>query len=47
VPWYQALHGTRILIELATLQARGDAVSHPFVTLEPAAATAVRLVTGP
>lgn len=46
--WYGALHGTRILIEAASLEARHepDASGHPFAALIPAAASALSGVTG-
>lgn len=46
--WYQALHGTRILIEAASQEARhGPGGSgHPFGALVPAATAAVNAVTG-
>jgi aminoglycoside phosphotransferase (APT) family kinase protein len=45
--WYRALHGARILIEAATLEARhGPALDrHPFGALIPAAASAIRAAT--
>ena len=46
--WYRALHGTRILIEAATLEARhgpGGGV-HPFGALIPAAVSALSAVGG-
>lgn len=41
--WYRALHGTRILIELASMADRrpGGADGHPFTTLRPAAEAAI------
>jgi aminoglycoside phosphotransferase (APT) family kinase protein len=45
--WYRALHGTRILIEAATIEAReGSRSGHPFEALIPAATTALGAVTG-
>jgi aminoglycoside phosphotransferase (APT) family kinase protein len=45
--WYRALHGTRILLEAASLDARGgSSARHPFQALVPVAASAVRAVTG-
>jgi aminoglycoside phosphotransferase (APT) family kinase protein len=46
--WYRALHGTRILLEAATLEARHGpgAGGHPFGALMPAAASALHAVTG-
>jgi aminoglycoside phosphotransferase (APT) family kinase protein len=46
--WYRALHGTRILLEAASLEARHGpgAGGHPFGALMPAAASALRAVTG-
>jgi aminoglycoside phosphotransferase (APT) family kinase protein len=45
--WYRALHGTRILIEAAMLDARDEpgAGSHPFGALIPAATSALNAVT--
>ena len=48
IDWYRALHGTRILLEAASLDARdgpSDA-RHPFHALVPVAASAVSAVTG-
>jgi aminoglycoside phosphotransferase (APT) family kinase protein len=46
--WYRALHGTRILIEAASLDARGGSsdARHPFQALVPVAVLAVSAVTG-
>ena len=46
--WYRALHGSRILIEAATLEARHGpgGGGHPFGALMPAAVSALRAVTG-
>lgn len=46
--WYRALHGTRILIEVASLEAKhGPGVGgHPFGTLIPAATKALSAITG-
>ena len=45
--WYRALHGSRILVEAATLEARhGPGVGHPFQALVPAASSALRAITG-
>jgi len=46
--WYRALHGTRILLEAASLDARGGPsdARHPFHALVPVAASAVSAVTG-
>lgn len=46
--WYRALHGTRILIEAATLEARHGpgAGGHPFGALIPAAMSALSAVGG-
>lgn len=47
VDWHRALHGTRILLEAATLEARDGpgAGEHPFGALIPAAASALNAVT--
>jgi aminoglycoside phosphotransferase (APT) family kinase protein len=46
--WYRALHGTRILLEAASLDARDgpSAGRHPFHALVPVAVAAVSAVTG-
>jgi aminoglycoside phosphotransferase (APT) family kinase protein len=46
--WYRALHGTRILVEAATLEAHPGpgAGAHPFGALIPVAASALRAITG-
>ena len=46
--WYRALHGTRIVVEAATLEARHGpgAGGHPFQALIPAAWAALHAVTG-
>ncbi|MBF6557936.1 MAG: phosphotransferase [Acidimicrobiales bacterium] len=46
--WYRALHGVRILVEVASLEGRRGPGSggHPFEALVPAAGSAVRAVTG-
>lgn len=46
--WYRALHGTRILIEAASIEARDGpaAGGHPFGALVPAATSAVATFTG-
>lgn len=45
--WYQALHGTRILIEAASLEARpGGSDGHPFGALLQVATSALRAATG-
>ena len=48
VDWYRALHGARILIEGASLEAKREpgAVGHPFDALIPAATRALGAVTG-
>lgn len=46
--WYRALHGARILIEAASLEAKhgAGAGGHPFGALIPAATTALTAITG-
>ena len=46
--WYRALHGTRILIEAASLEAKHGpgAGGHPFGALIPAATKALTAITG-
>lgn len=45
--WYQALHGTRILIEVASLEARpGGSTGHPFGALLSVATSALQAATG-
>jgi len=46
--WYRALHGTRILVEAASIEAQPgpQGGAHPFTTLMPAATAAIRAVTG-
>ena len=45
--WYRALHGARILLEAAALEARGGSgAGHPFYALVPAAGSALQTVTG-
>ncbi len=45
--WYRALHGTRILLEAAGIEARdGAGGDHPFGVLIPAATAALTAVTG-
>ena len=45
--WYRALHGTRILIEVASMEASKDrdAAGHPFASMIPVANKAIRLAT--
>ena len=45
--WYRALHGTRILIEAASLEARpGGSEGHPFGALRSVATSALHTATG-
>lgn len=46
--WYRALHGTRIMVEAASIEAQAgpEGSTHPFTTLMPAATAAIRAVTG-
>ena len=45
--WYQALHGARMLIEAASIEARhGPNAGHPFGALIPAASTAPNAIPG-
>jgi len=46
--WYRALHGARVLIEIASIDARPATASkaHPFRTLLPAATRALTAVVG-
>ena len=48
IDWYRALHGTRMLLEVASLQARNadGAAHHPFTALAPAAIAAIAAATG-
>lgn len=48
IDWYRALHGVRMLLEVASLQALDTegAERHPFETLAPAAITAIAAATG-
>jgi aminoglycoside phosphotransferase (APT) family kinase protein len=48
LPWYAALHGTRVLVDLAMWRGTNDtrAVTHPWRLVAPGAARAVRRVTG-
>jgi aminoglycoside phosphotransferase (APT) family kinase protein len=45
--WFRALHGTRILLEAASLEARlGGSEGHPFGALRSVAASALHMATG-
>jgi aminoglycoside phosphotransferase (APT) family kinase protein len=45
--WYRGLHGARILIEAATIEAcLGSSGAHPFTALVPAATAALAGATG-